>query len=131
MADITNGSSWGWLSSWASSSVNVMQAAPALAFFADLSVVSTSPALSSLTYFFLEAEDSPPPANPPEITLISPNALWAGCPLPGLPLGPCSGILLLSLCPLDWSATNPLYLPLLIRFSTNLLRSVQYSVSCP
>ena len=75
IALITKGSSWGCWHPSRSESENVM----AVSSQGSLNIACTSitsPDLMLRKWAFLAELDSPPPANPPEITWISPKGCW-------------------------------------------------------
>ena len=74
-AQITKGSSWGCWHPSRSESENVMDVSSR--GNSDTAYTSTtSPDLMLRRWAFLVELDSPPPANPPEITWISPKGCW-------------------------------------------------------
>ena len=74
-ARITKGSSWGCWHPSRSESENVMDVSSRGSL--DTACTSiTSPDMMLRRWAFLAELDSPPPANPPEITWISPKGCW-------------------------------------------------------
>ena len=72
---ITKGSSWGCWHPSRSESVNVMVVSSRGSLDTTCTSI-TSPDLMLCIWAFLAELDSPPPANPPEITWISPKGCW-------------------------------------------------------
>ena len=74
-AQITKGSSWGCWHPFRYESENVMDVSSRVSL--DTACTSAiSPDLMLCRWAFLAELDSPPPANPPEITWISPRGCW-------------------------------------------------------
>ena len=74
-ARITKGSSWGCWHPSRSESENVMDVSSRGNLNTSCTSI-TSPGLMLCRWAFLAALDSPPSANPPEITWISPKGCW-------------------------------------------------------